>query len=113
MNLKNSWRNLALTTSVLLLGLMSYQMVNDPKVGEVREERRRKAQEYHQLYDKAVACVKQDEINGLSWLEEMDKLYQRAGVSINYDSKTGKIVGFPRLTREKLVKNCKTEGKLK
>ena len=98
--LKNSWRNLALTTSAILLGFISYQIINDSKL--YREKR----QVYDQLRDQAIACVKDLSSN------ELERLYTKAEIKPNFNPQTGKLE-LPIIPREKLeevVANCESES---
>ena len=106
--LKNSWRNLALTTSAILLGFMSYQIINDSKL--YREKRHF----YDQLRNEAIACVR-DGNPGLSCQEEIVELYRIAKVNLGVDYLRAGQAELPIIPREKLeevIKNCESEGKL-
>ena len=104
--LKNSWRNLAFISSATLLGLVSYQIVDESKL--YREKR----QVYDNLLNQAIVCIR-DGNPGLSHQEEIAKLYLRAGVNPDIDFRPRtRQAGLPIIPREKLeevVQNCETD----
>lgn len=105
---------LALAT-IMYAGLSSVGGSPNPlRWNETFEKRARERQSYNELYNKAVECVEQDKIPGLSNLRELNDLYLRAGVNVGYNP--GGTIHFPFIPKEnleKVVQGCEVskEGK--
>ncbi|HEB47127.1 MAG TPA: hypothetical protein ENI22_01520 [Candidatus Pacearchaeota archaeon] len=101
---------------VYLTGSLAFGTANPSRWNEIGKERRREAQEYNQLYDRATNCVEEDGNLGLTSLGEITKLYSKAGVTVNYkpEIRRPKLPILKKAHLERVVQNCETEeGKLR